>query len=153
MVVRPLTAADRPAWHAMRVALFTEAEPGIDEAELNAEIDTMLGREDWAAFAAEAPDESLVGFIELFERNLAEGCATSPVCYIEGLWVAEGWRRKGVARELVDAGRAWARQRGRTEMASDVQLPNLRSQAVHERLGFEETERLVTYRMEIGETG
>jgi hypothetical protein len=53
----------------------------------------------------------------------------------------------------VDAGRAWARQRGRTEMASDVQLPNLRSQAVHERLGFEETERLVTYRMEIGETG
>jgi hypothetical protein len=34
-------------------------------------------------------------------------------------------------------------------MASDVQLPNLISQAVHEHLGFEETERLVTYRLAI----
>jgi aminoglycoside 6'-N-acetyltransferase I len=44
---------------------------------------------------------------------------------------------------------AWGRSRGRTEIASDVQLPNLVSQAVHTRLGFDETERIVTYRMDI----
>ena len=32
-------------------------------------------------------------------------------------------------------------------MASDVQLTNLTSQTMHTRLGFEETERLVTYRI------
>ncbi len=131
----------------MRVALYGEADPETDASELEAEIDMMLARDDWAAFAAEAPDGTLVGFIELFERNYAEGCATSPVAYVEGIWVAESWRRAGVARKLVDAGAGWARARGRSEMASDVQLANLTSQAVHKRLGFAETERLVTYRL------
>ncbi len=147
VAVRPLTAADRTDWLAMRVALYGEAAPGARAAELLAEIDMMLARDDWAAFAVEAPDGALVGLIELFERNSAQSCATSPVAYVEGLWVAEDWRRTGLARRLVDAGIAWARARGRTEMASDVQLPNLISQAVHEHLGFEETERLVTYRL------
>ena len=63
--------------------------------------------------------------------------------------VAPAWRRRGIARQLIAAGMDWGRSRGRTEMASDVQLANLRSQAMHEALGFEETERLVTYRMDI----
>ncbi len=150
VTVRPLTAADRTGWLAMRVALYGEATPGARAAELAAEIDMMLARDDGTAFAAEAPDGTLVGLIELFERNVAESCTTSPVAYVEGLWVAEGWRRAGLARRLVDAGIAWARARGRSEMASDVQLSNLLSQAVHEHLGFEETERLVTYRLPLG---
>ena len=148
LTVRRLTAADRNGWAAMRTTLYTEAEPGADPAELAAEIDEMLARDDWAAFGADS-DGRLVGFIELFERNYAEGCATSPVPYVEGLWVAEDHRRRGISRRLVDAGMAWGRSRGRSELASDVQLPNLVSQSVHRRLGFEETERLVTYRLDI----
>ena len=150
VIVRPLTAADRTAWLAMRVALYSEAAPGARAAELAAEVDMMLARDDWVAFAVEAPDGTLVGLIELFERNYAESCETSPVCYIEGLWVDAAWRRRGLARRLVEAGRDWARSRGRTEMASDVQITNLLSQTVHRRLGFAETERLVTYRQPIG---
>lgn len=150
VIVRPLTAADRTAWLDMRVALYGEAAPGARAAELAAEVDMMLARDDWAAFAVEAPDGTLVGLIEFFERNYAERCETSPVCYIEGLWVDAAWRRRGLARRLVEAGRDWARSRGRTEMASDVQITNLLSQTVHRRLGFAETERLVTYRLPIG---
>ena len=153
LTIRRLTAADRAAWAAMRIALYTAAEPDADPTELAAEIDDMLAGGDWAAFGAEA-DGRLVGFIELFERNYAEGCATSPVPYVEGLWVAEDHRRQGIARALVAAGIAWGRARGRKEIASDVQLPNLVSQAVHHHLGFEEAERLVAYRMDIPkETG
>jgi hypothetical protein len=93
VIIRRLTAADRAAWCAMRVALYREADPDTDTADLEAEIDQMLGRDDWAAFAAQARDGTLTGLIELFERNYAQGCASSPVCSIEGLWVAEGWRR------------------------------------------------------------
>jgi aminoglycoside 6'-N-acetyltransferase I len=132
----------------MRYALYVE-EAGDDAGDLSADIDLMLASPEWTAFAAEAPDGRLVGFIELYERNYAEGCATSPVTYVEGIWVAPDWRRRGVARRLLQAGMAWGRSRGRTEIASDVQLPNLVSQAVHTRLGFEETERIVTYRMDI----
>ena len=149
VTTRPLTFADRDAWLVMRTTLYVD-EAGDEDEGLAEDIDRMLATDGWAAFAAEAPGGRLVGFIELFERNYAEGCSTSPVPYIEGLWVAKAWRRRGVARRLIAAGAQWARARGRTEMASDVQIANLASQAMHTRLGFEETERLVTYRMDIG---
>jgi aminoglycoside 6'-N-acetyltransferase I len=135
----------------MRTTLYVE-EAGDDDAGLDEDIDKMLADPAWGAFAAAADDGQLVGFIELYERNYAEGCSTSPVAYVEGLWVAPEWRRQGIARRLLKAGMDWGRSRGRTEMASDVQLPNVRSQAMHEALGFEETERLVTYRLDIGRT-
>jgi aminoglycoside 6'-N-acetyltransferase I len=153
IAIRRLTAADRGQWSAMRIALYTEADPSAQPDELAAEIGGMLAREDWAAFAAATSAGDLVGLIELFERNYAEGCDTSPVTYIEGLWVAPNRRKSGIARSLVMAGVDWGRSRGRSEIASDVQLANARSQTVHERLGFEETERLVTYRMSIASAG
>ncbi len=148
VLVRPLTAADRKAWLAMRYALYVEEAGDADEG-LDEDIDRMLADPAWGVFAAEAGGGGLVGFIELNERNYAEGCRTSPVPYVEGIWVAPAWRRRGLARDLVAAGMAWGRSRGRSEIASDVQLANLVSQAVHGRLGFEETERLVTYRRDI----
>jgi len=147
--IRRLSAADRAQWAALRTALYTDADPDTEPAHLAAEIDAMLARDDWATFGAETGDRALVGLIELFERNVAESCETSPVTYVEGLWVAPQWRRQGLARQLLQAGMDWGRSRGRSEIASDVQIANLLSQAVHRRLGFEETERLVTYRMDI----
>jgi aminoglycoside 6'-N-acetyltransferase I len=152
ITVRPLTAADRDAWLAMRTALYVD-EVGHDAADLADEIHVMLADPAWAAFAAEARNRALVGFIEVFERNYAEGCDSAPVAYVEGLWVAAAWRRQGIARRLVAAAMDWARARGRRELASDAQLANTTSQAFHRALGFAETERLVTYRMEIGDAG
>jgi aminoglycoside 6'-N-acetyltransferase I len=148
LTIRRLTAADRAPWLNMRTTLYVD-EAGDEPIGLSEDIDMMLANEAWAAFGAEAPNGQLVGFIELNERNVAEGCSTSPVTYVEGLWVAPGLRRRGVARRLLAAGMDWGRSRGRSEMASDVQLPNLASQAMHEALGFEETERLVTYRLDL----
>jgi aminoglycoside 6'-N-acetyltransferase I len=152
VTVRPLSAADRAAWLAMRTALYVD-EVGGDAEDLAGEIDVMLADPAWAAFAAEARGGALVGLIEVFERNYAEGCRTAPVAYVEGLWVAAAWRRRGIARRLLAAATAWARGRGRSELASDTQLGNTASQAVHRALGFAETERLVTYRMDIGDAG
>src|SRR5438128_1926030 len=85
--------------------------------------------------------------LPLRDRSHGEGCDSSPVGYIEALWVDAAMRRKGVADRLVAAALDWCRERGLTELCSDTQIDNLVSQAVHRRLGFEETERLVTYRM------
>ena len=138
-----LTIGDMDAWTAMRNRLF----PQEDEVQRR-EIAALLAVESEAAFAVRS-GEAWLGFIELRERSHGEGCETSPVGYIEALWVAADRRRRGVARQLVEAALDWCRERGLCDLCSDTQIDNVVSQAVHRRLGFEETERLVTYRMTV----
>ena len=128
----------------MRRSLFPVDSPEIARQEIAA----ILAKETEAAFAIRAAGVWL-GFIELRERSHGQGCETSPVAYIEALWTEPDRRRRGVARRLVAAAIDWCRERGLRELCSDTQIDNLVSQAVHRRVGFEETERLVTYRMKV----
>jgi GNAT superfamily N-acetyltransferase len=139
--VHRMTVADIDAWSAMRGQLFPrEAEDARRE-----EIAAILTRDSEAGFALRAR-EAWLGFIELRERSHGEGCDTSPVGYIEALWVDPAMRRKGVARRLVGAALGWCRERGLRDLCSDAQIENVVSHAMHRGLGFEETERLVTFR-------
>ena len=65
--------------------------------------------------------------------------------FVEGVYVAPGWRRRGVARALFEAIGDWARARGCRELASDALLDNVASQQAHRALGFRETERVVYF--------
>jgi aminoglycoside 6'-N-acetyltransferase I len=68
------------------------------------------------------------------------------VGFLEGWYVAETHRRRGVGAALLRAAEDWAREQGCTEMASDTWLDNEGSQRAHEALGFEEVDRCVNYR-------
>ena len=96
---------------------------------------------------AETTDQTLVGFVEAGLRSHADGCNTSrPVGYIEGWYVAESHRRRGIGTELLIAAEKWARSHGCAEMASDTWIDNEVSQRVHELLGYEVVDRCVHYR-------
>ena len=82
-------------------------------------------------------------------RDYVNGCATSPVGFLEGLYVDPARRRRGIARKLCRAVEDWAASLGCSEFASDVYLGNENSQRAHEALGFEETERVVYYRKQL----
>ncbi len=99
-----------------------------------------------AVFVCEDNDDSLCGFLELRLRPYAEGCASSPVPFIEGWFVAPGARHKGAGRALVSAAENWALVRNFKEIASDTQLNNAQGLGAHAALGYEEVERLVTFR-------
>lgn len=87
-----------------------------------------------------------IGLAEASVRtDYVNGTSSSPVAYLEGLYVRPEARASGVARQLVEAVSEWARSMGCTELASDTQLENLVSQAVHAKLGFVETERAVFF--------
>lgn len=93
---------------------------------------------------------AVVGFIEAAVRNdYVNGTSTSPVAFLEGLYVTPECRRRGIARAMVDAVVSWARDRGCRELASDALLDNPGSHAMHRALGFEETERVVCFRREL----
>jgi aminoglycoside 6'-N-acetyltransferase I len=122
----------------MRTALWPD-QTGADMA-------AWLARPDAAVIVAERGAGRLCGFVEVGERSYADGCATSPVAYLEGWYVDPDLRLQSVGARLIRAVEAWARSRGYRELASDTQLDNVVSQRAHERLGFSESERQVLYR-------
>jgi aminoglycoside 6'-N-acetyltransferase I len=99
-----------------------------------------------AAFIAFADGDSLLGFLELNLRSVAEGCENSPVPHVEGWYVVPAARRMGIGRALMSAAEAWARAHGYTEMTSDTADDYPLSIAAHKANGFEEVERLIALR-------
>jgi aminoglycoside 6'-N-acetyltransferase I len=94
-----------------------------------------------------APDGEPAGFAEATLRaDYVNGCKSSPVAFLEGLYVRPDCRKRGAARLLCQAVEDWAIELGCTELASDTWLDNVGSQRMHEALRFEETERVVYFR-------
>lgn len=99
-------------------------------------------------FAWIAIDETgqSIGFIEATVRPYANGCETRPVAFLEGIWVAERYRGKRVARSLVEVAEKWALAQGLSEIASDAEISNEASIRAHLAWGFKERERVVYFR-------
>jgi aminoglycoside 6'-N-acetyltransferase I len=101
-------------------------------------------------FVAEDTDGLLLGFVEVDLRSHADGCNPSkPVGYIEGWYVAEQHRQRGVGRKLLAEAEEWARHHNCVEIASDATIDNDRSQRAHEALGYQVVDRCVHYRKEL----
>lgn len=77
--------------------------------------------------------------------DYVEGAGTSPVGYLEAIYVKPNFRKSNVAKELFNVCESWALQNSCTEMGSNTWLDNLESQKFHEKLGFQEDDRLVHY--------
>lgn len=144
MHVRPATAADRAGWIALRQQLWPE-ETGEGHA---AEVDEAFASSDTrAAFVAVDAAGAVMGFLEAAMRfDYVNGCEGSPVAFLEGIYVAPAFRKQGVAWALIAAFEGWARGKGVKEMASDAEIGNRVSHAMHQALGFAETERVVYFR-------
>lgn len=105
----------------------------------------MLADADCAVFLA-SEGEAQIGFAHIsLRREYVEGTDSSPVGYLEGVFVDEARRGLGVGRALVEAGEDWARGRGCREFASDCELHNLESLAFHLKIGFAEQNRVICF--------
>lgn len=106
----------------------------------------LLMAENKAAFFLARAGELPVGFAQCALRHdYVEGTSTSPVGYLEGIYVQEGHRREGVAAGLLSACETWARQQGCREFASDCGLDNAQSLRFHLAAGFEEANRIICF--------
>ncbi|WP_046156017.1 aminoglycoside 6'-N-acetyltransferase [Chromobacterium vaccinii] len=141
-----VTAASHPdAWLALRAALWPHCPRGRHQEEIDAQSADVRR---CAAFLVQDGQGEAVGLIELALRgDYVNGTRSSPVAFVEGLYVAPEHRRAGMAALLLAAAKDWAIRRGCAELASDTGLDNQVSQHAHLALDFEETERVVFYRM------
>jgi aminoglycoside 6'-N-acetyltransferase I len=133
------------AWLTLRLALW----PDVSEAEQVSGMADALARGHYVRLAVTASG-TVVGFVEASKRvDYVNGTNSSPVAFLEGLYVVQSWRRQGVARALVESVVKWASAEGCRELASDSLLDNTAAHAAHRALGFEETERVVYFRRKL----
>ena len=78
--------------------------------------------------------------------DYVEGTESSPVGYLEGIFVAEEYRKRGYAADLLAECEKWAGEKGCTEFASDCELDNEDSLKFHMALGFEEANRIICFK-------
>ena len=65
--------------------------------------------------------------------------------YLEGIYVAEQARHRGIARQLLRSCEDWAKDMGCREFASDCELTNTQSLAFHLNVGFFEANRIICF--------
>jgi aminoglycoside 6'-N-acetyltransferase I len=148
ITIAPCTSTAQAGWLALRQALWPDCPADEHLAEMQSFLDLP---DKFAQFLAVDADGQAAGFVEASLRtDYVNGTDGSPVAFLEGLYVAPAYRRKGMAGRLVAAVVAWARARDCSELASDALLENEASHAMHAALGFEETERVVFFRKRLG---
>jgi aminoglycoside 6'-N-acetyltransferase I len=91
-----------------------------------------------------------VGFAQCSLRtDYVEGTESSPVGYLEGIFVLEEYRKNGYAKELLYACEMWAKDMGCIEFASDCELENMTSLTFHIKMGFDETNRIICFKKKL----
>jgi aminoglycoside 6'-N-acetyltransferase I len=137
------TNLDQPGWLDFRLALWPDATADDHRGYMAI---SLAQPERYLQLMMYDANRAPIGFIEgSIRSDYVNGTETSPVGFVEGVYVAPAWRRHGVARQLFAAIGDWARARGCHELASDALLDNEISQRAHVALGFEETERVVYF--------
>lgn len=141
------THLQQTGWLTLRQALWSDSTQDQHLGEMAAMLSCP---QRFVALTFSDPAGQVLGFAEASIRSeYVNGTQTSPVGFLEGLFVTPASRGQGVARALVAAVEQWSQALGCTELASDAALENQASHAMHQALGFAETERVVYFRKAI----
>jgi aminoglycoside 6'-N-acetyltransferase I len=142
IAISPVQRHQFDDWLALRDAVYT----GLDREFHRQEMEQISSDRQMQCLLAVAGSGEVCGMIELSLRNVVDGCLTSPVGYVEGLYVTPRFRGTGISRRLLESAEAWFRGQGCREMATDAELGNEAAQQFHRHMGFQETYRIVEYR-------
>jgi aminoglycoside 6'-N-acetyltransferase I len=123
--------------------------PGHTLEEFIQEMKHFIAQPDAKVFLA-THDSETIGFAQCQVRyDYVEGTSSSPVGYLEGLFVKEAFRKQGFAKNLVNACEKWAKKKGCHEFASDCEIENEESLAMHLKLGFSEANRIICFKKDL----
>ena len=140
-MIRKAESKDLPHLAALACRLW----PDNTVEEMRSEMGEILTKPD-AVFFLAYEENVPIGFAQCQLRyDYVEGTDSSPVGYLEGIYVAETYRKQGIARNLLDACERWAKSKGCAEFASDCELDNTQSLQFHLKVGFAEANRIICF--------
>ena len=140
-MIRRMTLADADALTDLALELWPEHE----RVEMAGELAEALTDPDAAFFGWNEGGEWTAFAQYGLRKDYVEGCGTSPVGYLEGIFVRDACRGRGIARSLLESCQAWAGEKGCAEFASDCELNNTGSLAFHLAAGFREAGRIICF--------
>ena len=144
-MIKRAKAEDAGTLADLAIHMWTDHDPEDLEEEFH-----KLAINDEAACFIKYVDDKPIAFAQCgLRRDYVEGTDSSPVGYLEGIFVSDGYRKQGYAAELLSECEKWAREKGCTEFASDCELDNADSFRFHISLGFKEANRIICFRKEL----
>ncbi len=144
-MIKRAETEDADVLAALAAQMWTEHDP----EDLTEEFRKLAADDEAACFIKYVDDEPVAFAQCQLRHDYVEGTKSSPVGYLEGIFVADGYRSRGYAAELLTECEKWAKEKGCKEFASDCGLDNESSRKFHEALGFEEANRIVCFRKDL----
>jgi aminoglycoside 6'-N-acetyltransferase I len=145
ITISPVRCDQFDQWRRLREAVYSGIDGTFHEQEMQS-----FYRDDTKLCLLACDDAGMArGMAELSLRNIVDGCLTSPVGYLEGIYVDPLYRDSGVARQLMQHAEEWVRAQGCREFATDAELDNHAAQRFHQHMGFQETYRVVEFRKQL----
>ncbi len=144
-MVRKATRNDSRILAEMAVQMWENQTVEALEAEFT---ETLCSKT--SAFFVKSENGAPIGFAQCNLRtDYVEGTESTPVGYLEGIFVKESYRHNGYAGELLSECEKWAKDMGCREFASDCELNNVSSLKFHLAMGFDEVSRIICFKKNI----
>ncbi len=145
MNLLPINKNQFSQWREMRKRVYSSLDDEFHEIEMKKIVDNR----DWFCYFLENDNNKILGMVELSSRNIVDGCLSSPVAYLEGLYLKKQHRGMGLGREAIEIIKNWCKKKGFTELGMDTEMKNVEAQKFFKAIGLHETYRIVQYRVEV----
>ncbi len=143
---RAAEEVDFPALLKMGEQLWTK----IKKDELATHLHNACNAENKKVILAFTPEEEAAGFsVFSIRTDYVEGATTSPTGYLEGIFIEADFRKMGIAKNFIQQGEVWCKEKGCTQLGSDTWLTATESRKFHKRMGFREEDELVHFLKDI----
>ena len=141
-MIKPVTHENKNEWAKLTCALW----PELSESQALQELADGEHPHEFLYYINGQP----AAFVSLSLRHdYVEGTSSSPIGYLEGIYVKPDYRKTGITGELVQFAKQWSADQGCTELASDCELDNEASRLFHEKVGFLEANRIICFTMDL----
>jgi len=116
--------------------------PDSTDEDLEKSFQDAISSSNETALVSQSETGELTGFAILSIRSdFVEGATTSPVGYLEGIFVYPGYRKQEVGRQLLELGEKWCLENGCSQIGSDTAITNTDSTEFHKNVGFQITSK------------
>lgn len=144
MKLKPIKAPDSDQWRILRKALYQDLSEDFNQTEMK----NILASRNWHCFLIQHEAKN-IGLVEVSLRNIVDGCLSSPVPYLEGIYLEPAARDKGLGKIVMEHLMNWCTAKGHSELAADCEIANPAAQRFFQSLGFSETYRTVGFRIDL----